>query len=91
MIHHGEQINVRHGRTASAPSEPSDADALRQVARRSQSGAEALRLLTVAAIYHGRKRGEAAKIGWVTPPIIRDWGRSSAERPAELLAADLLP
>ena len=68
-----------------------DADALRQVARRSQSGAEALRLLTVAAIYHGRKRGEAAKIGWVTPPIIRDWGRSSAERPAELLAADLLP
>jgi transposase len=50
-----------------------DAGALRAAARRSKNGAQARRLLALAAIYDGAARAEAAKIGGVTLQIIRDW------------------
>jgi transposase len=50
-----------------------DADALRAAARRSKDGAQARRLLALAAIYDGVTRTEAAKIGGVGLQVIRDW------------------
>ena len=50
-----------------------DAQMVRAAAKRSKDGAQARRLLTLAAIYEGATRTEAAKIGGVTLPIIRDW------------------
>ena len=50
-----------------------DADALRGIARRSKDGAQARRLLALAAIYEGATRTEAARIGGVTLQIVRDW------------------
>ena len=46
---------------------------LRALARKTKEGAQARRLLAVAAIYDGATRTEAAKIGGVTLQIIRDW------------------
>ena len=50
-----------------------DASSLRAAARRSKDGAQARRLLALAAIYDGSKRAEAAKIGGVTLQVVRDW------------------
>jgi transposase len=50
-----------------------DAGALRRAARRSKDGAQARRLLALAAIYDGGTRSEAAKIGDVCLQVIRDW------------------
>ena len=50
-----------------------DADALRGIARKSKEGAQARRLLALAAIYEGATRTEAARIGGVTLQIVRDW------------------
>ena len=50
-----------------------DAAALRGIARRSKDGPQARRLLTLAAIYEGASRTEAARIGGVTLQIVRDW------------------
>jgi putative transposase len=50
-----------------------DASRLRDLARRSKDGPQARRLLTLAAIYDGATRTEAAKIGGVGLQIIRDW------------------
>ena len=50
-----------------------DADALRGIARRSKDGAQARRLLALAAISEGAIRTEAARIGGVTRQIVRDW------------------
>jgi transposase len=49
------------------------AEALRAIARRAKDGPQARRLLTLAAIYDGATRSEAAKIGGVTLQIVRDW------------------
>jgi len=46
---------------------------LRALARKTKDGPHARRLLTLAAIYDGATRTEAAKIGGVTLQIIRDW------------------
>ena len=46
-----------------------DAACLRAVARKSKDGAQARRLLALAAIYDGAKRLEAAGIGGVTRQI----------------------
>jgi transposase len=63
-----------------------EADTLRREARRSRDGAQARRLLALAAIYEGGSRGEAAKIGGVTLQIVRDWVvRFNAEGPAGLI------
>jgi hypothetical protein len=49
------------------------ASQLRALARKTKDGPQARRLLTLAAIYDGATRTEAAKIGGVTLQIIRDW------------------
>jgi len=46
---------------------------VRAAARKSKDGAQARRLLALAAIYEGASRTEAARIGGVTVQIIRDW------------------
>ena len=50
-----------------------DAAGLRRLAKKSKSGPQARRLLSLAAIYDGASRTEAAKIGGVGVQIIRDW------------------
>ena len=50
-----------------------DAAALRQLAKNCQDGPQARRLLSLAAIYDGATRTEAAKIGSVGLQIVRDW------------------
>ena len=50
-----------------------DAAALRQMAKNSKNGPQIRRLLSLAAIYDGATRTEAAKIGGVGRQIIRDW------------------
>jgi transposase len=50
-----------------------DAVVVRTLAKKSKDGAQARRLLAVAAIYDGASRTEAAKIAGVTLQIIRDW------------------
>jgi transposase len=46
---------------------------LRGLAKKTEDGPQARRLLTLAAIYDGATRTEAAKIGGVGLQIIRDW------------------
>src|SRR5664279_4337076 len=46
---------------------------LRGLAKKTKDGPQARRLLTLAAIYDGATRAEAAKIGGVGLQIIRDW------------------
>src|SRR6202162_3357971 len=50
-----------------------DAQMVRAAAKRSKDGAQARRLLALAAIYEGATRTEAAKFGGVTLQIVRDW------------------
>lgn len=50
-----------------------NAGLVKAAAKRSKDGPQARRLLTLAAIYDGATRTEAAKIGGVTLQIIRDW------------------
>jgi transposase len=50
-----------------------DAPRVRSVARQAKDGAQARRLLTLAAVYDGATRTEAARIGGVTLQIVRDW------------------
>ena len=50
-----------------------DATRVRLEAKRSKDGAQARRLLALAAIYEGASRTEAAAIGSVTVQIVRDW------------------
>jgi transposase len=46
---------------------------LRDLAKKSKDGPQARRLLTLAGIYDGATRTEAAKIGGVGLQIVRDW------------------
>ena len=50
-----------------------DAPTVRAEAKRSKNGAQARRLLALAAIYEGATRTRVAEIGGVTRQIIRDW------------------
>ena len=50
-----------------------DALMVRAAARKSKDGAQARRLLSLAAIYEGATRTEAARLGGVTVQIVRDW------------------
>jgi len=62
------------------------ASRLRGLAKKSKDGPQARRLLTLAAIYDGATRTEAAKIGGVGLQIIRDWVlRFNAHGPDGLL------
>lgn len=63
-----------------------DAPSLRRLAKRSLDANQARRLLTLAAIYDGGSRTEAAKIGDVTVQIVRDWvERFNAQGPVGLI------
>ena len=50
-----------------------DAARLRALAKRSKDSAQARRLLSLASIYDGASRTQAAGIGSVTLQIVRDW------------------
>jgi transposase len=50
-----------------------DGSMLRRLARTTKDAAQARRLLALAEIYDGGKRGGAARIGSVTLQIVRDW------------------
>jgi len=50
-----------------------EAVALRLAAKRTKDAAQARRLLSLAAVYDGSTRTEAAAIGGVTLQIVRDW------------------
>ena len=63
-----------------------DAVAVRSWAKKSKDGPQARRLLTLAVIYEGTSRTEAAKIGGVTLQIVRDWVvKFNADGPAGLV------
>lgn len=62
-----------------------DTAVLRRVARHSRDASQTRRLLSLAAIYEGGSRSEAATIGGVTLQIVRDWVLGfNAEGPAGL-------
>lgn len=50
-----------------------DAARLHSAARESKDAGQTRRLLTLAAIYEGATRTEAAATGGVTVQIVRDW------------------
>lgn len=63
-----------------------DAAQLRAAARGTKDGAQARRLLALAAVYDGGTRTEAAKIGGVGLRIVRDWVlKFNAHGPAGLI------
>lgn len=63
-----------------------DAPSLRVLARKTKDGAQARRLLSLAAIYEGGTRTQAAAIGSVTLQIVRDWVlKFNAQGPAGLI------
>lgn len=63
-----------------------DAGQLRWLARRSGRAGQVRRLLSLALIYDGGSRTEAAEAGGVTLQVVRDWVvRFNAEGPAGLI------
>lgn len=50
-----------------------DAKSCRQAAKHARDASQARRLLSIAAIYGGASRGEAAVLGSVTVQIVCDW------------------
>ena len=63
-----------------------DAASLRRVAQQSRDGAQSRRLLTLAAIYDGHRRSDAAGFAGVGLQIVRDWVlRFNADGPDGLL------
>ena len=63
-----------------------DAATLRGLARKAKDGHQTRRLLALAEIYDGGRRGDAAKIGGVGLPTVRDWVlRFNAEGPEALI------
>lgn len=64
-----------------------DAASVRSLAKASKDAAQTRRLMTIAAIYEGTLHLEAARMGGVTPQIIRDWVVRFNARGAEGLIA----
>jgi len=64
-----------------------DASAVRSLAKASKDAAQTRRLMTLGAIYDGASHGQAARIGDVTPQIVRDWIVRFNARGAEGLIA----
>ena len=63
-----------------------DGPRLREFAKRSRDAAQSRRLLSLAEIYDGGRRSDAARIGGVGLQIIRDWVlRFNARGPAGLI------
>ena len=66
--------------------EDDNADGLRRLARLSKDADQSRRLLSLAVIYHGGRRREAAQTGGVGRQVIRDWVlRFNAEGPEGLI------
>jgi len=85
MIHRGEQMRIA---MAAALRLRGDYDGvgLRRLARRSENAGQTRRLLSLAAIYDGVSRTEAARIGGVGLQTVRDWVLAfNAEGPAGLV------
>ena len=73
------------GRTV-ALREDFDGPGLRRLAKASKDAGQSRRLLALAEIYDGGKRGDAARIGDVGLQVIRDWMlRFNAEGPGGLI------
>ena len=68
-----------------------DAAQLKLAARRSDNADQVRRLLTLAAIYDGVSRAEAARTGGVTRQIVRDWVERFNEGGADALIARKAP
>ena len=63
-----------------------DGEDLRRLAQASKDAAQARRLLALAVIYDGGRRGDAAEVGGVGLQVIRDWVlRFNAEGPDGLI------
>jgi transposase len=63
-----------------------DGAALRRLARASKDAGQTRRLLALAVIYDGGRRGAAAELGGVGLQVIRDWVlRFNAEGPGGLI------
>ena len=63
-----------------------DADAVRKAARTARDAAQVRRLLSIAAVYEGASRSEAAKLGGMDRQTLRDWvHRFNDEGPAGLV------
>jgi transposase len=63
-----------------------DAVQLRALARASKDARQVRRLLALAAVYDGARRGEAAALGGMDRQILRDWAlRFNAEGPDGLI------
>jgi transposase len=63
-----------------------DAETLRRLAKASRNPAQTRRLLALSAIYAGGSRTEAAAIGGVGLPTVRDWVRAfNADGPDGLI------
>jgi transposase len=63
-----------------------DGPMLRALAKASKDAKQTRRLLSLAVIYEGGRRGDAAALGGVTLQIIRDWVlRFNAEGPVGLI------
>ena len=59
-----------------------DGAVLRDLAKRSRDGGQSRRLITLAEVYDGRRRSEAARLAGVGLQIVRDWVlRFNAEGP----------
>ena len=85
MIHRGERDEDCHGGCASA-SRRLRRCWLGRLARRSENAGQTRRLLSLAAIYDGVSRTEAARIGGVGLQTVRDWVLAfNAEGPAGLV------
>jgi len=68
-----------------------DAAQLKLAARRSDNADQVRRLLTLAAIYDGVSRAEAARTGGVTRQIVRDWVERFNEGGADALITRKAP
>jgi transposase len=63
-----------------------DAGRLRDLARRSKNARQVRRLLSLAAVYDGANRADAAAVGGVDRQLLRDWAlRFNAEGPDGLI------
>ncbi len=68
-----------------------DANMVRAIAARSQDGCQVRRLLSIAAVYEGNSRSEAARLGGMDRQTLRDWVHRFNAEGVEGLANRPLP